>query len=142
MTDWSWRWFLFGCKQAKISMNKLDFMDIKENAVLGDQGLQDALNGVNPQFGDLCVRVAGEVWGKPLLSQKFKTLLTIALDVSHQSFSGPGVPFEAHVTMALKQGVTFEEIEELLLMTCVYCGFNKAAGAFGRLNELKEKYGN
>ena len=57
----------------------------------------------------------------------------------HQSFSGPGVPFEAHVTMALKQGATFEG-EELLLMTCVYCGFNKAAGAFGRLNELKEKY--
>ena len=44
--------------------------------------------------------------------------------------------------MALKQGATFEEIEELLLMTCVYCGFNAAAGAFGRLNELKEKYGN
>ena len=116
-------------------------MDLKENAVFGDQDLQDALNGVNPQFGDFYIRAAGEVWGKPLISQKFKTLLAIALDVSHQSFSGPGVPFEAHVTMALKQGVTFEEIEELLLMTCVYCGFNKAAGAFGRLNELKEKYG-
>ena len=119
----------------------LSEMDLKENAVLGDQDLQDALNGVNPQFGDFCIRAAGEVWGKPLISQKFKTLLAIALDVSHQSFSGPGVPFEAHVTMALKQGLTFEEIEELLLMTCVYCGFNKAAGAFGRLNELKEKYG-
>jgi 4-carboxymuconolactone decarboxylase len=116
-------------------------MDIKENAVLGDKELQDALSGVNPAFGDLCTRVAGEVWGKSLISQKVKTMLTIVLDVSHQSFSGPGVPFEAHVTMALKQGVTFEEIEELLLFACVYCGFNKAAGAFGRLNELKQKYG-
>jgi 4-carboxymuconolactone decarboxylase len=42
--------------------------------------------------------------------------------------------------MALKQGATFEEIEEVLAWACVYCGFNKAAGGFGRLNELKEKY--
>ena len=116
-------------------------MDIKQNAVLGDQELQDALRGVNPKFGDFCIRAAGEVWGKPLIDQRTKTMIALALDISHQSFSGPGVPFEAHVTMALKQGVSFEEIEELLLMTCVYCGFNKSAGAFGRLNELKEKYG-
>ena len=126
--------------KASIQFPIYPVMDIKQNAVLGDQDLQDALNGVNPKFGDFCIRAAGEVWGKPLLDQRMKALVAIALDVSHQSFSGPGVPFEAHVTMALKQGVSFEEIEELLLMTCVYCGFNKAAGAFGRLNELKEKY--
>ena len=106
-------------------------------AAVGPTGI----SGVNPKFGDFCIRAAGEVWGKPLIDQRTKTMIAIALDVSHQSFSGPGVPFEAHVTMALKQGVSFEEIEELMLMTCVYCGFNKSAGAFGRLNELKEKYG-
>ena len=68
-------------------------------------------------------------------------MFTILLDVANQSYSGPGIPFEAHVTMALKQGISFEEIEEILLFACVYCGFNKAAGGFGRLNELKEKYG-
>jgi 4-carboxymuconolactone decarboxylase len=41
--------------------------------------------------------------------------------------------------MALKQGASFAEIEEVLAWACVYCGFNKAAGGFGRLNELKEK---
>jgi 4-carboxymuconolactone decarboxylase len=115
-------------------------MEIEENAVLGDQDLQDALNQVSPVFGDLCVRVAGEVWGKPLVPQKTKAFLAIVLDVSHQSYSGPGIPFEAHVLMALKQGASFEEIEEVLAWACVYCGFNKAAGGFGRLNELKEKY--
>jgi 4-carboxymuconolactone decarboxylase len=39
--------------------------------------------------------------------------------------------------MALKQGASFQEIEELLLFTCAYCGFNKAAGAFGKLNQIK-----
>ena len=115
-------------------------MDLHENAVSGDQELCDALNGVHPAFGDFCIRVAAEAWGKPLISQKTKTMLAVALDVDNQSFVGPGVPFEAHVMMALKQGVTFAELEELLVWTCVYCGFNKSAGAFGRLNELKEKY--
>ncbi len=50
-------------------------MEIEENAVLGDQDLQDALNQVSPIFGDLCVRVAGEVWGKPLVPQKTKAFL-------------------------------------------------------------------
>lgn len=107
-----------------------------KNAVLDDKGLQEALNGINPKFGDLCTRVAGEVWGKPLIDQKTKALVTIAIDVVNQSFLGPGQPFGAHVNMAMKQGATREEIEELLLLTCAYAGFNKAAGAFGALNEL------
>ena len=37
--------------------------------------------------------------------------------------------------MALKRP-TREEIEEVLLLMCVYAGFNKAAGCFGVLNEL------
>lgn len=109
------------------------------NAVTDDIDLQNALKSINPAFGDLVARVAGEVWGQPYISQKFKAFITIALDIANQSFSGPGVPYEAHIRMALSQGATFEEIEELLLFCCVYCGFNKVAGAFGRWNEIKEK---
>lgn len=109
------------------------------NAVTDDHDLQQALLGINPDFGELCVRVCGEVWGKPIISQKVKCLITIALDVANQSLDGPGTPFEAHVNMALKQGATFEEIEELLLFTCAYCGFNKAAGAFGKLKEIRSR---
>ena len=115
-------------------------MDLKDNAVLADQDLINGLCGINPVFGDFVTRAAGEVWGKPLIDQKTKAFLAITLDVSHQSFSGPGVPFKAHILMALKQGATFAELEELLTWACVYCGFNKAAGAFGRLNELKEEF--
>lgn len=107
------------------------------NAVLDDPGLQQALTAIHPSFGDLCTRAAGEVWGKPLIDQRTKALITIALDVANQSFSGPGVPFEAHVRMALQQGASLELIEELLLFCCVYTGFNKAAGAFGRLAEIR-----
>jgi 4-carboxymuconolactone decarboxylase len=113
-------------------------ISVKTNAVLGDPGLQQALKSVNPQFGELCTRVAGEVWGLPLIDQRTKSLITIAVDVANANESGPGTPFEAHVRMAFKQGVTRAEIEEVLLFMCVYAGFNKAAGAFGRLKEIQE----
>jgi 4-carboxymuconolactone decarboxylase len=111
-------------------------ISIKKNAVLGDPQLQEALKGINPRWGELCVRVAGEVWGLPLIDQRTKALITIAIDVVNANETGPGTPFEAHVDMALKQGVTREELEELLLFMCVYAGFNKVAGAFGRLDEI------
>ena len=107
-----------------------------KNAVLDDKELQESLSSINPKFGDFVTRVAGEVWGLPLIDQKTKALITIAVDVVNQEQVGPGCPFGAHVNMALKQGATREEIEELLLFMCVYAGFNKVAGCFGALNEL------
>jgi 4-carboxymuconolactone decarboxylase len=107
-----------------------------KNAVLDDLALQEGLKKINPKFGDLCTRVAGEVWGLPLIDQKTKALITIAIDVVNQDQVGPGSPFGAHVNMAMQQGATREEIEELLLFMCVYAGFNKAAGCFGTLNEI------
>jgi 4-carboxymuconolactone decarboxylase len=106
------------------------------NAVLDDKELQAALNGINPKFGDFCTRVAGEAWGLPLVDQKTKALIAIAVDVTAQNQVGPGSPFGAHVNMALKQGATRAEIEEVLLFMCAYAGFNKAAGCFAMLNEL------
>lgn len=111
---------------------------IKKNAVLDDQQLQANLKAINPKFGDFVIRVAGEAWGLPLIDQKTKALITIAVDVVNQDHVGPGNPFGAHVHMALQQGATREEIEELLLFMCVYAGFNKVAGCFGSLNEVLE----
>ena len=109
------------------------------NAVLDDPDLQQGLSSINPKFGDLCTRVAGEVWGTPLIDQATKSMITIAIDVINQGLNGPGSPFEAHVRMAIKQGVSFEKIEELLLFTCAYAGFNKAAAGFGKLAEIKKR---
>jgi 4-carboxymuconolactone decarboxylase len=109
---------------------------IEENAVLGDEKLQSALKAINPKFGDFVTRVAGEAWGLPLIDQKTKALITIAVDIVNQDQLGADSPFSAHVNMALKQGVTSAELEELLLFMCVYAGFNKAAGCFSALNEI------
>ena len=109
------------------------------NAVLDDQELQAGLSNISPQFGEFVTRVAGEVWGLPLIDQKTKALITVAVDVVIQDQVGAGSPFGAHVNMALKQGATFEELEELLLFMCVYAGFNKAAGCFAALEEIKQQ---
>jgi len=114
---------------------------IYKNAVLDDKELQEGLKKINPKFGDFVTRVAGEVWGLPLIDQKTKALITIAVDVVNQSHRGPGNPFPAHIDMALKQGATREEIEELLLFMCVYAGFNKVAGCFGMLKEIFQQNG-
>jgi len=110
-----------------------------DNAVLDDIELQQGLKQINPKFGDFVTRVAGEAWGLPLIDQKTKALITIAVDIVNQEQVGPGNPFGAHVDMALKQGATPAEIEELLLFMCVYAGFNKVAGCFGVLNEILAK---
>lgn len=107
-----------------------------KNAVLDDPALIAGLRDIHPAFGDFCARVAGEAWGLPLIDQKTKALITIAIDVVNQDHVGPGNPFGAHVNMAMKQGATRAEIEELLVFMCVYAGFNKAAGCFGALKEL------
>jgi 4-carboxymuconolactone decarboxylase len=112
-------------------------VSIKQNAVLGDPELQAGLKAIHPAWGDFCTRVAGEAWGLPLIDQRTKALITIAVDVVNTNESGPGAPFKAHVNMALKQGVTWAEIEEVLVFMSVYAGFNKAASALGRLGEIR-----
>jgi alkylhydroperoxidase/carboxymuconolactone decarboxylase family protein YurZ/catechol 2,3-dioxygenase-like lactoylglutathione lyase family enzyme/limonene-1,2-epoxide hydrolase len=107
-----------------------------KNAVLDDLELQAGLKGINPKFGDFVTRVAGEAWGLPLLDQKTKALIAIAVDVANQNHKGPGNPFVAHVDIALKQGATYEEIAEILLFMCAYAGFNKVAGCLGVLKEI------
>ena len=107
-----------------------------KNAVLDDRELQESLKQINPKFGDFVTRVAGEVWGLPLIDQKTKALISIAVDVVNQNHRGSGNPFAAHVNMALKQGASCEEIEELLLFLCVYAGFNKVAPSLATLNQI------
>jgi len=107
------------------------------NAVLDDHGLQQALTDVHPAFGDLCTRFGGEVWGQPLIDQGTKALITIAIDVINQGLM-PESPYEAHIRMALKQGISFAQIEELLVFLCAYAGFNKVAPAFGRLSAIRQ----
>ena len=108
------------------------------NAVLDDPDLQRGLNAISPVFGDLCIRVAGDVWGRPLLPQKYKAFLAMAVDVANQGPPGAGSAFRAHLAMAVKQGATRDEVEELLAFLCCYCGVNKLPHFFASVREAFE----
>jgi len=111
-------------------------ISITENAVLGDLELQKRLLAIDEEFGEFCIRVSGEIFGKPLLDQKTKALIAIAVDVVAMI---KGIPFENHVDIALKQGATPDELRELILLMTIYAGFNKAGSFYGLLERSLEK---
>ncbi|MTJ46746.1 nuclear transport factor 2 family protein [Dolichospermum sp. UHCC 0259] len=106
----------------------------QKNAVLDHPELQQGLKKISSKFGDFVIRVASEAWKLPLIDQKTKALIAIAIDVVNQDHIGSGNFFAAHLKMALQQGATPAEIEELLLFLCVYGGFNKVAACFATFN--------
>jgi 4-carboxymuconolactone decarboxylase len=116
-------------------MSDAALVSIKENAVLGDKELQKRLMAIDPEFGEFCIRVSGEVFGKPLLDQKTKALIAIAIDVVEQI---KGIPFENHVDIAVKQGATAAELKELIFLMTIYAGLNKAGGFYHALEEVLE----
>lgn len=103
------------------------------NAVLGDPQLMAGLVKLNDDFGELCINASSVPWGKPLIDQKTKVLIAIAVDVVEQI---TGKPFENHIHMALQQGITREELEELMLFMTIYAGFNKAGIFYSELNRI------
>eukprot|EP00898_Chlorokybus_atmophyticus_P004599 jgi/Chlat1/513/Chrsp103S01109 len=128
---------LFDCPVANVVVNYDPA--ILNNAVAGDGALCTGLKGINPLFGEYVVRAASDAFSKRLIPQKVKVFITIILDVLHATITGPGTPYVAHIDMAAKQGTCIEELEEILLLSCTLCGFNKAAGAFGKFAEMKAK---
>ena len=64
----------------------------------------------------------GLTWARPGLPHKTRSMLNIAFLVA---LDKPG-ELELHVTAALRNGVTPDEIMEILIQSAVYCGFPAA----------------
>jgi 4-carboxymuconolactone decarboxylase len=70
----------------------------------------------------LATQAWGLTWARPGLPHKTRSMLNIAFLVA---LDKPG-ELELHVTAALRNGVTPEEIIEILVQSAVYCGFPAA----------------
>jgi 4-carboxymuconolactone decarboxylase len=105
-------------------------------AVLGDAHVDRSMknrNEFNQEFQDLLTRYAwGEIWARPGLPRKTRSLLTIAMLVA---LNRPD-EFRLHLRAALNNGVTKEEIKEALLQTAIYCGVPAANSAFHAAQEV------
>ena len=99
-------------------------------AVLGDDHVDRAVAGTTPftaPFQDLITRYAwGEVWSRPGLSRAERSMITLtALAVLRQEQE-----LALHVRAALRNGLTPEQIREVLLQVVVYAGVPAANRAF------------
>ena len=98
--------------------------------VLGDAYVDAALNNVTDFTVDLQEWVTqcawGEVWTQPGLDRKTRSMLNLAM------LTALNRPHElkTHLQGALNNGVTVDEIKEVLLQTAVYCGAPAAIDAF------------
>jgi 3-oxoadipate enol-lactonase/4-carboxymuconolactone decarboxylase len=99
-------------------------------AVLGDAHVDAAIERTTPftaPFQDLITRYAwGEVWARPGLDRRTRSAVTLTALVA----LGREQELAMHVRAALRNGLTQEEIAEVLLQCAVYCGVPAANGAF------------
>src|SRR5262249_16390373 len=81
----------------------------------------------NEEFQDLITRYAwGEIWTRPGLSRHTRSLIVLATTIALNRTE----EFRMHVRAALSNGVTRDEIKEVLLQTAIYCGVPAANSAF------------
>jgi len=99
-------------------------------AVLGDAHVDHSLqarNEFNEEFQDLITRYAwGEIWSRPGLARHTRSLITLALMIAINR----GDEFRMHVRAAFNNGVTRDEIREVILQCAIYCGVPAANAAF------------
>ncbi len=74
----------------------------------------------------------GAVWGRPGLPRKTRSLLNLAMLTA----LGREEEFKLHVRAAFRNGVTKEEICEVLLQAMIYCGVPAANSAFKQAREV------
>ena len=98
--------------------------------VLGDEHVDHAVDGTtafSAPFQDLITRYAwGEVWARPGLDRRTRSAMTLALLTALHCEN----ELAMHVRAALRNGLTAEEIGEVLLHTAVYAGVPAANAAF------------
>lgn len=108
-------------------------------AILGEahvERAQAAENEFNSAFQDLITRYAwGEIWTRPGLPRKTRSLITIAMLVALNR----GDELKMHMRAALHNGVTREELREVLLQAAIYCGVPAANTAFHLAEQVPAK---
>ena len=105
-------------------------------AVLGSAHVDRSLakrNDFNTEFQALITRYAwGEIWTRPGLPRHTRSLLTIGLMVALNRSD----EFKLHIRAAFNNGVTKDEIKEVLLQCAIYAGVPAANSAFHVAEEV------
>ena len=108
----------------------------KRNEVMGPDYVNRALDGATAftqPIQEFITRNAwGDVWQRPGLDQKTRSLITVAFLTA----LGKQHELKGHVRGALNNGATAAEIQEVLLHASIYCGLPAAVDAFRTAAEV------
>jgi 4-carboxymuconolactone decarboxylase len=109
--------------------------------VLGDAHVEragEAAGEFGKPFQDFITRYAwGGVWSRPGLDRRMRSAITLAALVSVRAEN----ELAMHVRAALRNGLSAEEIAEVLLHTAVYAGVPAANSAFAIARRTLEEAG-
>lgn len=109
--------------------------------MFGDAGSVQQIENATPfvaPFQDVLTRYCfGEVWSRPGLDRKTRSMLTIAMLAC---LSRP-VQLRTHVRGAIQNGVTVDEIREVLLHVMIYGGVPAASDSFNHAAEVLKDMG-
>jgi 4-carboxymuconolactone decarboxylase len=98
--------------------------------VLGDEHVDAAIERTTDftaDFQNFITRYAwGEIWTRPGLDRRTRSCITLTALVAQ----GKLEELEMHVRAALRNGLTQDEIKEVLLQCAIYCGVPAANSAF------------
>jgi 4-carboxymuconolactone decarboxylase len=109
--------------------------------VLGDAHVDRATENATPftaDFQEFITKYAwGEIWARPGLDRRTRSCITLAALVA----LGREHELPLHVRAALRNGLTADEIKEVLLHTAVYAGVPAANSAFAIAQQVLEEEG-
>jgi 4-carboxymuconolactone decarboxylase len=104
--------------------------------VLGDEHVDGAIEGTTEfteDFQDLITRYAwGEIWTRPGLDRRMRSAITLTALIARGHFK----ELPMHLRAARRNGLSDEEIKEVLLQSAIYCGVPAANHAFAIASEV------
>lgn len=107
--------------------------------VLGDEHVDGAIGKTTEftkDFQDLITRYAwGEVWTRPGLDRRMRSAITLTALIALGHFD----ELAMHVRAARRNGLSDDEIKEVLLQSAIYCGVPAANHAFAVASEVLEE---
>jgi len=109
--------------------------------VLGDEHVEGAIERTTDftaDFQDLITRYAwGEIWTRPGLDRRMRSAMTLTALIAVGRFD----ELPMHVRAARRNGLSVDEIKEVLLQSAIYCGVPAANTAFGIAARVLEEEG-
>jgi 4-carboxymuconolactone decarboxylase len=107
--------------------------------VLGDEHVDGAIERTTEftaDFQDLITRYAwGEIWTRPGLDRRMRSAITLTALIALGHFEELAI----HVRAARRNGLTDDEIKEVLLQAAIYCGVPAANRAFAVASRVFEE---